>query len=118
MKLTTQNLGTTLQNQLKKFIGGLLVLTLVWQMLGVDTALATSLDSMSKQVGGKTEQIKGAVNQSMGKAQSAMEDTTGAAQMKVKDDLTETKIAIDATSNRVENAAEKVTDKIKNFFGK
>ncbi len=118
MKFTTQKLGMTLQNQLKKFIGGLLVLTLVWQMLGVDTALATSVDSMSKQVSGKTEQIKGAATQSMGKAQSAMEDTTGAAKMKVKDGLNETKIATDASSNRVENAAEKVTDKIKNFFGK
>jgi len=118
MKLTTQSLGTILQNQLKKFIGGLLVLTLVWQMLGVDTALATSVDSMSKQVSGKTEEIKGAADRSMGKAQSAMEDTTGAAQSKVKDGLNETKIAVDASSNRVENAAEQVTEKVKNFFGK
>jgi len=118
MKLTTQKLGTTLQNQLKKFIGGLLVLTLVWQILGVDTALATSVDSMSKQASGKTEQIKGAATQSMGKAQSEMEDTTRAAKMKVKDGLNETKIAIDASSSRVENAAEKVTEKVKNFFGK
>ena len=49
---------------------------------------------MSKQVSGKTEQIKGAANESMGKAQSATEDATGAAKMKVKDGLNETKIAV------------------------
>jgi hypothetical protein len=47
-----------------------------------------------------------------------MEDKANSAKMKVKDDLTETKIKINSNNARVENAADKATNRIKNFFGK
>jgi uncharacterized protein YjbJ (UPF0337 family) len=126
MKFNTENLGATIWHYLTKSIAGLLMLALVWQgvILGVDAAtlpsplLATSADSISKQVTGKAEEMKGSATKAIGKAQSAMEDKGGAAKMKVKDDLTETKIAVDRTKARAENAADKATEKVKNFFGK
>ena len=126
MKFNTENLAATTWQYLTKSIVGLLMLAMVWHgvILGVDAAtissplLATSADSISKQVTGKAEEMKGAATKAIGKAQSAMEDKAGAAKMKVKDDLTETKIAVDANAARVENTAEKATEKVKNFFGK
>jgi hypothetical protein len=47
-----------------------------------------------------------------------MEDKASDAKMKVKDDLTETKIKIEANNARVGNTADKATEKVKNFFGK
>jgi uncharacterized protein YjbJ (UPF0337 family) len=125
MRFNPQNLVSNLQHNLTKFIGGLLLLTLVWQgvIFGVDSAIATPLfatsaDSISKQVTGKAEEAKGATQQAIGKAQSALEDKQGDINTKVKDDLNEKKIAVDANSSRVENAADRVADKVKSFFGK
>jgi hypothetical protein len=125
MRFIPQNLVSNLQHQLKKFIGGLLLLTFVWQgvAFGIDNAIAaplvaTSVDSISKQVTGKAEEAKGSVQKSIGKAQSALEDKQGDIKTKVKDDLNEKKIAIDANKSRADNAAEGVAEKVKNFFGK
>ncbi len=125
MNFSIQALVTNLQSYFKKFVVGLAILTLVWQgvILGVDHAIAsplvaTSASSMSKQITGTAEQMKGAATKSIGKAQSGLEDKTSEAKMKVKDNLTEAKIKIEGNNARVENAADKATEKIKNFFGK
>jgi uncharacterized protein YjbJ (UPF0337 family) len=125
MKFNIDRLIAASHRQLTKLIMGVSLLALVWQstFLGVDLVnasplVATSMNSMSKQVSGKAEEMTGSAKQSMGKAQSAIEDKAASAKMKVKDDLTETKIAVDANNSRVENAAEKVTERVKNFFGK
>jgi uncharacterized protein YjbJ (UPF0337 family) len=126
MRFNSQNLVANLQHKLKKFIGGLLLLTLVWQGVifgGIDSAIATplfatSVDSISKQVTGKAEETKGAAQKSIGKAQSALEDKQGEIGTQVKKDLNEKKIAIDANAARVDNAAEGVADKVKKFFGR
>jgi uncharacterized protein YjbJ (UPF0337 family) len=125
MNFQIQALVTNLQGYLKKFVVGFAILTLVWQsaILGVDPAIAsplfaTSANSMSKQVTGTAEQMKGGATKSIGKAQSTMEDKASDAKMKVKDDLTEAKIKIEGNNARVENTADKTTEKVKNFFGK
>jgi uncharacterized protein YjbJ (UPF0337 family) len=125
MRFNPQNLASNIQHQLKKFIGGLLLLTLVWQgvTFGVDSAIAaplfaTSADSISKQVNGKAEELKGSAQKSIGKAQSALEDKQSDINTKVKNDVNEKKIAIDASQSRVDNAAEQVAEKVKSFFGK
>jgi hypothetical protein len=125
MKFNTQTLVANLQQYWTKLVGGLLILTLVWQgaVLGVNpamasTLLATSADSISKQVSGKGEEIKGAATNSMGKAQSAIEDKLSDGKMKAKDDLTDTKNVVNNNAARAENTAEKVGEKVKNFFGK
>jgi uncharacterized protein YjbJ (UPF0337 family) len=125
MSFQVRTLITNLQSCLKKIAIGFVVLTLVWQgaILGVDPAIAsplfaTSADSMSKQITGTAEQMKGAVTKSIGNAQSTIEDKASDAKMKVKDDLTEAKIKIEGNNARVENAADKATTKVKNFFGK
>jgi uncharacterized protein YjbJ (UPF0337 family) len=121
----TRALVTNFQNYLKKFVLGFAILTLVWQsaILGVDPAIAaplfaTSANSMSKQITGTSEQMKGSATKSIGKAQSAMEDKASEAKMKVKDNLTEAKIKIEGNNARIENTADKATEKVKNFFGK
>ncbi len=69
------------------------------------------------QVTGKVEEMKGSATESIGKAQSAMEDKASGAKMKVKDNLTEAKIKIKGDAARVGNTADKATEKVKNFFG-
>jgi uncharacterized protein YjbJ (UPF0337 family) len=112
-----------LHGYLKTMIAGLLMLVLAWQStaLAGDMAIAspliaTSMDSMSKQVTGKADEVKGQAKQSIGKMQSGMEDKGGAVRSKVKDDVTNTKIAIDSNNARVGNAADKAADKVKGFF--
>lgn len=125
MKFSTQTLIANLQQYWTKLIGGLLILTLVWQgaIGGVNpatasTLIATSGDSISKQVAGKAEEIKGAANNSMGKAQSEIEDKISDGKMQAKDDLSETKNVVNNNAARAENAVEKASEKVKNFFGK
>jgi gas vesicle protein len=124
MKPNTKTFVSYLQHHLTKFIGGLLILALVWQSVTIspETAIAsplfaTSVDSISQQVTGKAEEVKGSAKQKIGKAQSAMEDQTRSVKMKVKDNLNEAKIAVDASNARVENAADKASTAVKNFFG-
>ncbi len=100
-------------------------MTLVWQsaVLGVDAAMAsplvaTSADSMSKQMTGRAEQIKGSATRSIGKTQSELEDKADDAKLKVKDNVDDAKNAVKSAADRVENAAEQATEKVKNFFGK
>jgi hypothetical protein len=125
MKFNLQTLVANFQSYVKKFAIGFALLTLVWQgaILGVNPAVAsplfaTSASSLSKQVTGKVEEMKGSATKSIGKAQSAMEDKASDAKMKVKDNMTEAKIKIEGNNARVENAADKATEKVKNFFGK
>lgn len=80
--------------------------------------LATSTDSISKQVTGKADEVKGSTKQSIGKAQSAMEDKSRDIKMKVKDDLNDAKIAVDGGAAKIKNSAEKATTTVKDFFGK
>jgi uncharacterized protein YjbJ (UPF0337 family) len=124
MRFNTKTFISSFQHYLTKFVSGLLMLTLVWQasLWGGQAAiasplLATSTSSISKQVSGKAEEMKGSVKQKIGKAQSTMEDKARAAKMKVKDDLTEAKIAVDGNTARVENAGEKAATAVKDFFG-
>jgi uncharacterized protein YjbJ (UPF0337 family) len=125
MKFSIRTVVSNLQHRLTKWIGGLLILALVWHgvILGIDPAmaspvLATSADSISKQVTGKAEEVKGSATRAIGKAQSAMEDKKSAVKKKVKDDLNEAKIVVDDSKARVENAAENATEAVKDFFGK
>ena len=125
MKFDIHNLAATLQHQLTKFIGGLLILTLVWQnaTIGVNVAiasplLATSADSMSKQMTGTAEQIKGSTTRAIGNTQSKIEDKASDVKLSAKDSMDDTKNAVAKAADRVENAAEQATEKVKNFFGK
>jgi hypothetical protein len=125
MKFNLPTLATNFQHYLQKFVVGFAILTLVWQgtILGVNPAiasplLATSADSISKQVTGKVEEMKGSATKSIGKAQSAMEDRASDVKMKAKDNLTEAKIKLEGDAARVGNTADKAADKVKNFFGK
>jgi uncharacterized protein YjbJ (UPF0337 family) len=121
----TRAFVTNFQSYLKKIVIGFAILTFVWQsaILGIDAAIAsplfaTSANSMSKQITGTAEQMKGAATKSIGKAQSSMEDKASEAKMKVKDNLTEAKIKIESNNARIENTAGKATEKVKNFFDK
>jgi uncharacterized protein YjbJ (UPF0337 family) len=124
MKTNVQTSASTrLQGFLKKIVTGFVMLVLAWQTtaLAGDMAIAspliaTSADSMSKQVTGKADEVKGKAKQAIGKMQSGMEDKGGQLRSKVKDDVTETKIAIDSNNARVGNAADKAADKVKGFF--
>jgi uncharacterized protein YjbJ (UPF0337 family) len=125
MTINSKSLVSRLQHHLKKIVTGLLMLVLAWQstVLAGDLAiaaplLATSTDSMSKQVTGKVDEVKGKAKQAIGKAQSGMEDKAESVKSKVRDDLTETKIAVDNNNARIGNAADKAGDKVKGFFGK
>jgi hypothetical protein len=124
MKFNTKTILANLQHYLAKFFSGLLLLALLWQsvILGINPTmasplLATSADSISKQVTGKAEEMKGSATKSIGKAQSAMEDKKGAVK-KIKDDLTETKIGVDKNAARAGNAMDKAGTAVKDFFGK
>jgi uncharacterized protein YjbJ (UPF0337 family) len=79
---------------------------------------AVSSSSMSKQVSGKVDELKGKTEQSIGKVQSDLEYKVGSVKEKVKDDLTEAKIAVDSNNARIANTADKASGKIKDFFGK
>jgi uncharacterized protein YjbJ (UPF0337 family) len=125
MKFNSSTLVSQMQYHLAKFISGLLMLMLAWQstawagdMTIAAPLLATSADSMSKQVTGKADEVKGKAKQAIGKVQSGMEDKAGSVKMKVKDDLTEAKIAVDNNNARIGNAADKAAGKAKGFFGK
>jgi uncharacterized protein YjbJ (UPF0337 family) len=125
MKISTQVLVSNVQRYLKKIVIGVAMLVLAWQStaLAGDMSiaaplLATSTDSMSKQVTGKVDEVKGKAKQAIGKAQSGMEDKAGSVKGKVKDGMTEAKIAVDDNNARIENAADKAGDKVKGFFGK
>jgi hypothetical protein len=125
MKLHPETIVTNLRQHLAKFFSGLLLLVLLWQgvILNIDSAmasplLATSADSISKQVTGKAEEMKGSAMKSIGKAQSDMENKKGAVKMKIKDDLTESKIAVDKNAARAGNAMDKAGTAVKDFFGK
>lgn len=125
MQLNTKNILVDLQQHLAKLISSLLLLALLWQgvILGVDSAaaspvLATSVNSISKQVTGKAEEMKGAATKSIGKVQSDMEDKKGLVKMKIKDDLNETKIKADSNAARAGNSLDKAGTAVKDFFGK
>jgi uncharacterized protein YjbJ (UPF0337 family) len=113
---------SSLQRHIATIVGTLLITAVIWQGIGnvasASPLLATSVNSMSKQVTGKAEEIKGDAKQSIGKAQSVMEDKNRDMKMKVKDDLNEAKIAIDGGAARVKNSADKATTSVKDFFGK
>ncbi len=124
MKFNPENLVANLQSYFTKIIGGLFILTLVWQGItfGIDPAIAsplfaTSTNSISKQVTGKAEEVKGSATKSIGKMQSKMEDKVSDVKMKAKDNLTDAKIKVNSNNARVGNTAAKATDKVKNFFG-
>jgi uncharacterized protein YjbJ (UPF0337 family) len=125
MKFQLDRLVATLERQVTKLISGLLVLTIVWQsvFLGVNIAnaspiLATSADSMSKQVSGTAEEMGGSAKKAVGRTQSELEDQRDSAKSALKDNADKAKDAIDTGAEKVENAAEKVVDRVKGFFGK
>jgi uncharacterized protein YjbJ (UPF0337 family) len=125
MQFNFKELTLNIRNRAAQLVGGLLVITLILQsailpgdMAKASPLLATSMDSMSKQVSGKADEAKGKTKQVIGKSQSQVEDKSRAVKMKVKDDLTETKIAVEGNGERLANTAEKATDAVKGFFGK
>jgi hypothetical protein len=122
MKFNLKTIVSNLQHHIVAFASILLITTMIWQSIGsiaiAAPLLATSTNSISKQVTGKAEEIKGNAKQSIGKAQSAMEDKNRDMKMKVKDDLNEAKIAVDGGAARVKNSADKATTTVKDFFGK
>jgi uncharacterized protein YjbJ (UPF0337 family) len=125
MKINSKTLISSLQDYLKKIVIGVAMLVLAWQstalagdMTIVSPRFVASADSMSKQVTGKVDEVKGKAKQAIGKAQSGMEDKAGSVKSKVKDGMTEAKIAVDGNNARIENTADKAADKVKGFFGK
>jgi uncharacterized protein YjbJ (UPF0337 family) len=125
MKFNLENLAFNVRSYAAKLVSGLLVVTLVLQsavlpgdMAKSSTLLATTMDSMSKQVSGKADEVKGQAKQAIGKSQSQVEDKSRAVKMKVKDDISNTKIAAEGNGERLANTAEKATDAVKGFFGK
>jgi uncharacterized protein YjbJ (UPF0337 family) len=125
MKINTQVLTSQVQRHLKQIAIAVAMLLLTWQSTALagnmpmtSPLLATSSDSMSKQVTGKVDEVKGKAKQAIGKAQSGMEDKAGSVKSKVKDGMTEAKIAVEGNNARIENAADKAGDKVKDFFGK
>jgi gas vesicle protein len=125
MKISTQVLVSNVQRYLKKIVIGVAMLLMAWQStaLAGDLAivapiLATSTDSLSKEVTGKVDEVKGQAKQAIGKAQSGMEDKAGSVKSKVKDGMTEAKIAVDDNNARIENTVDKASDRVKGFFGK
>jgi uncharacterized protein YjbJ (UPF0337 family) len=125
MKFQLDRLVATLAHQFTKLISGLLVLTIVWQsvFLGVNIAnaspvLATSTDSMSKQVSGTADEMGGSAKKAVGRTQSELEDRGDSATAALKDNADKAKDAINTGADKVENAAEKVADRVKGFFGK
>jgi uncharacterized protein YjbJ (UPF0337 family) len=122
MKLNLKTIVSNLQHHIVAFASTVLITAMIWQNIGsiaiASPLLATSANSISKQVTGKAEEIKGNAKQSIGKAQSAMEDKNRDMKMKVKDDLNEAKIAVEGGAARVKNSADKATTTVKDFFGK
>jgi hypothetical protein len=122
MKFNLKAIVSSLQHHIVAFASTVLITAMIWQSIGsiaiASPLLATSANSISKQVTGKAEEIKGNAKQSIGKAQSAMEDKNRDMKMKVKDDLNEAKIAVDGGAARVKNSADKATTTVKDFFGK
>lgn len=122
MKFNLKTIVSNLQHHIVAFASTALITAMIWQNIGniaiASPLLATSANSISKQVTGKAEEIKGNAKQSIGKAQSAMEDKNRDMKMKVKDDLNEAKIAVEGGAARVKNSADKATTTVKDFFGK
>jgi hypothetical protein len=122
MKFNLKTIVSNLQHHIVAFASTALITAMIWQNIGniaiASPLLATSANSISKQVTGKAEEIKGNAKQSIGKAQSAMEDKNRDMKMKVKDDLNEAKIAVEGGAARVKNSADKTTTTVKDFFGK
>jgi uncharacterized protein YjbJ (UPF0337 family) len=122
MKFNLKTIVSNLQHHIVAFVSTALITAMIWQNIGniaiASPLLATSANSISKQVTGKAEEIKGNAKQSIGKAQSAMEDKNRDMKMKVKDDLNEAKIAVEGGAARVKNSADKATTTVKDFFGK
>jgi uncharacterized protein YjbJ (UPF0337 family) len=122
MRFNVKTIVSNFQHRIAMLVSTLLIAAAIWQGVGniaiASPLLATSASSMSKQVTGKAEEIKGNVKQSIGKAQSAMEDQNRDIKMKVKDDLNEAKITVNSGAARVKNGADKAATSVKDFFGK
>ncbi len=122
MKFNLKTIVSNIQRHIVALASTLLIIAMIWQSIGnmaiASPLLATSTSSISKQVTGKAEEMKGNAKQSIGKAQSAMENKNRDMKMKVKDDLNEAKIAVDSGAARVKNNADKATTTVKDFFGK
>jgi uncharacterized protein YjbJ (UPF0337 family) len=125
MKFNIDRLVGQIQQQLAKLIGGLLLLTMVWQgvIIGVDVAVASPLvaasnDRVSEQIADKAAQIKDAAKEEIGKAKTPIQDRPGEVKGKVNDGLNYTKEPADRNQDRAEDNAENLADKVKNFFGK
>ncbi len=122
MKFNLKIAVSNLRHRIVTFVSALLIATVIWQstvsLAAASPLLATSANSISKQVTGRAEEIKGNAKQSIGKAQSAVEDKNRDIKMKLKDDLNEAKIAVDGGAARVKNSADKATSTVKDFFGK
>lgn len=123
MNFKIKSLVLTIQNYLKKSIGGFAILVLVGQMLWWGGApalaappIATSIDRISTQVSGKVEELKGSAKQSIGKTSAELEDKATDAKSEVKDEVRDPKIAADSSKDRIANTAERINAKVKNLL--
>jgi uncharacterized protein YjbJ (UPF0337 family) len=123
MKFNIDTLVDRIQHQLPKLIGGLLVLTIVWQgiVCGGNLAVAAPLIATNnkERVADKVSQARDAAKDEIDYAKTPIQDRPGEVKGKVNDGMNYTPPA-PTTSNRdrAQNNAENISEKVKNFFGK
>jgi hypothetical protein len=122
MKFYIDNLVDRIQHQLPKLIGGLLVLTIVWQgiVFGSNLAVAAPLTATNNQdrVTDKLSQARDAAKDEIDYAKTPIQDRPGEVKGKVNDGLNYTPEPPSGNRERAQDNAENMSAKVKNFFGK
>jgi uncharacterized protein YjbJ (UPF0337 family) len=125
MKFNIDTLVDRIQHQLPKLIGGLLVLTIVWQgvIFGNNLAVAapllvTNQDRVAERIGDKVAQARDAAKGEIDYAKTPIQDRPGEVKGKVNDGLNYTPTPTTGDRDRVQDNAENISAKVKNFFGK
>jgi hypothetical protein len=121
MKFYIDNLVDRIQHQLPKLIGGLLVLTIVWQgiIFGSNLAVAAPLLATNKErVADKVSQARDAAKDEIEYAKTPIQDRPGEVKGKVNDGMNYTPAPATSDRDRAQDNAENISAKVKNFFGK
>jgi hypothetical protein len=112
-------------SRLNQALSAVLLIGLLWLGSAIpasatpNSALIAKADGMSKlQLSDKADRMKGAAKGTIDKAQSSMEDSKGEANRRVKDGMTEGKIAVESNVAKAENEVSKAADGVKGLFGK